>query len=204
MVLTQVQAPLVTAAQAEEALALVLPNRPRVVSLAADNLHEVVQDMRAVAAAVGRLQQGQRYRDDFARRLSGASAVCKGLREPRVACINWADPVYTSGSWTPELIRLAGGGLDLSTRSAGDSLAATAPGIPFRRAGVDVFAPAPLQQRPLLEAPPSPRCGLRCSRCACPSTCVEVSDISRQAPEVLVFALCGESTLHGAPPHLWD
>jgi iron complex transport system substrate-binding protein len=33
----------------------------------------------------------------------------RGQRRPRVAALEWLDPVYVAGHWTPQLIELAGG-----------------------------------------------------------------------------------------------
>jgi iron complex transport system substrate-binding protein len=33
----------------------------------------------------------------------------RGLRRPRVAALEWLDPVFAAGHWTPQLIELAGG-----------------------------------------------------------------------------------------------
>ena len=33
----------------------------------------------------------------------------RGQPRPRVAALEWLDPVYVAGHWTPQLIELAGG-----------------------------------------------------------------------------------------------
>lgn len=57
------------------------------------------------------------------------------LRRPRFVCLEWADPPFTCGHWTPELVRLAGG-LELlgcegqpSRRTTWEELAAADPDV---------------------------------------------------------------------------
>src|SRR6185503_16310588 len=40
---------------------------------------------------------------------------------PRVFCMEWLDPVFASGHWVPELVKLAGG-LDALGREGGESV----------------------------------------------------------------------------------
>jgi iron complex transport system substrate-binding protein len=66
-------------------------------------------DIRTVAAATGArdaaldLVARQRARIDRVR------VAVKGAERPTVAAIEWFDPVFTAGHWTPQLIELAGG-----------------------------------------------------------------------------------------------
>ena len=41
--------------------------------------------------------------------LRAVSEAVAGRRRPRVACIEWLEPLMAAGNWTPELIDLAGG-----------------------------------------------------------------------------------------------
>lgn len=83
---------------------------PRVVSLDPHTLGESMADVRTVAQATGArdaaldLVARQRARIDAVR-----IAVRNAEHRPRVAAIEWFDPVFAAGHWTPQMIELAGG-----------------------------------------------------------------------------------------------
>jgi iron complex transport system substrate-binding protein len=93
-----------------EAAACALPGNPRVVNLEPASLAEVLASIRSVAAAadvadradivIGALQQ----RIDAVVTRSATAAD-----RPRMLLLEWIDPPYTCGHWSPELVRLAGG-----------------------------------------------------------------------------------------------
>jgi iron complex transport system substrate-binding protein len=75
-----------------------------------DSLACIEDDIRRTATALGVPGRGEelvrRMRDQMdqvARRASSPG------RRPRVACIEWIDPLMAAGNWTPELVQLAGG-----------------------------------------------------------------------------------------------
>lgn len=85
-----------------------LTPRPRVVTLGASTLAGVIADIESVANAldVG-VSVTIALRERMARvheRLAAAKAP-----RPRVAVIEWTDPLFIAGHWIPEMIRRAGG-----------------------------------------------------------------------------------------------
>jgi iron complex transport system substrate-binding protein len=82
---------------------------PKVIALDPKTIGETMGDIRTVAAATGArdaaldLVARQRARIDLVR------GAVKGAERPAVAAIEWFDPVFTAGHWTPQLIELAGG-----------------------------------------------------------------------------------------------
>jgi iron complex transport system substrate-binding protein len=86
-----------------------IPSQPAVVSLDPKTLGETMGDIRTIAQATGTrdaaldLVARQRARIDRVR-----VAVKAADRVP-VAAIEWFDPVFIAGHWTPQLIDLAGG-----------------------------------------------------------------------------------------------
>jgi iron complex transport system substrate-binding protein len=86
-----------------------LPTEPNVVALDPHTLGETMGDVRTIAQATGvreaalDLVARQRARIDRVR-----VAVRNAPRVP-VAAIEWLDPVFVAGHWTPQLIELAGG-----------------------------------------------------------------------------------------------
>jgi iron complex transport system substrate-binding protein len=83
---------------------------PKVVTLDPKTLGETMGDIRTIAQATGardaalELVASQRARIDRVK-----VAVRKAEYRPRVAAIEWFDPVFIAGHWTPQVIELAGG-----------------------------------------------------------------------------------------------
>src|SRR3954469_19417696 len=112
-----------------------LPTQPQVVSLDPHTLGEAMGDIRTIAQATGArdaaldLVTRQRARIDAVRRaVAGAEPV-------PVAAIEWLDPVFVAGHWTPQLIELAGGRDVLgfpgehSTQTTWEAVAAAGPRV---------------------------------------------------------------------------
>ena len=91
------------------ALALELPSRPRVIALDPKTLKESFSDVRTLAQATGRLAAGEELVRDAQERIERVAVAVGDRRRPRVIALEWLDPVYVAGHWTPELISLAGG-----------------------------------------------------------------------------------------------
>jgi iron complex transport system substrate-binding protein len=86
-----------------------IPTTPRVISLDPKTLGEAMGDIRTIAQATGvrdaalDLVTRQRARIDAVRR------AVKDADPVAVAAIEWLDPVFVAGHWTPQIIELAGG-----------------------------------------------------------------------------------------------
>jgi iron complex transport system substrate-binding protein len=91
------------------AVAATLPSRPRVVSLDPMSLEEVLADMERLADAAGTCGAGRRLRASADSRIAAVSEAVAGAPRPRVAALEWLDPVFIGGHWVPEMIALAGG-----------------------------------------------------------------------------------------------
>jgi iron complex transport system substrate-binding protein len=93
-----------------EGAARLLGGKPRIISLAPGTLSDVIRDIETVGAATGRSAEAR----EFTRRLKEQiervreRAANSDLR-PRVACIEWLDPLYSAGHWVPEMVEIAGG-----------------------------------------------------------------------------------------------
>ncbi len=91
------------------ALADTLPSRPRVLNLEPKSLGDVLRCVVDVAAAMGHTEKGF----DLCRTLELRIArIVQGARvRPRTTAfvMEWAEPIYNAGHWSPELVRLAGG-----------------------------------------------------------------------------------------------
>jgi iron complex transport system substrate-binding protein len=112
LVLTQDQcrACAVSLADVERALAAAAGGRPRVLSLAPRTLGEVWDAIEAVAAALGEAAAGRALRARLALRVVAiGERAGRAPSRPRVACVEWLEPLMAAGHWTPELIAIAGG-----------------------------------------------------------------------------------------------
>ncbi|MGH7672807.1 MAG: cobalamin-binding protein, partial [Gemmatimonadales bacterium] len=92
------------------AAACTLPGRPRVVNLEPQTLSEVFAAIRQVSQAAG----VERSAEELLARLRArvAAVTDRAARvspRPRVALLEWLDPPFSCGHWSPELVRLAGG-----------------------------------------------------------------------------------------------
>ncbi len=84
---------------------------PAVLSLAADSLEEMLNDIRRVGAAIERWQLAESLVTRLEDRLRKVHErlVQASVPRPRVAIIEWTDPIYNSGHWVPQMVRRAGG-----------------------------------------------------------------------------------------------
>jgi iron complex transport system substrate-binding protein len=86
-----------------------LEREPLVVPLEASSIDGMLADLRHVAAVLGREADGERVIDRLRRRLGSVAERVADLPRPRVACLEWLDPLFNAGHWVPEQVRIAGG-----------------------------------------------------------------------------------------------
>jgi iron complex transport system substrate-binding protein len=91
------------------AVAETLPTQPRVISLDPSTLGEVLADIPRLAEAAGVPEAGERLAAEAGERLEAVERAVEGARRPRVAALEWLDPVFVGGHWVPQMIELAGG-----------------------------------------------------------------------------------------------
>lgn len=96
-------------ADVEAALRDWIGPRPRLVSLSPGSLSEVWEDVRRVAEALGRAPAGEALLGSLRARQEAVIAATRGRPRPRVACIEWLDPLMAAGNWIPTLVEQAGG-----------------------------------------------------------------------------------------------
>jgi len=82
----------------------------RIVSLQPSRLAHVLQDIETVALALGQPERGRALRASLEVRLAAiATRAAQAPSRPRVASVEWLEPLMLGGTWMPELIELAGG-----------------------------------------------------------------------------------------------
>ena len=93
------------------AIAHVVSPPPRILALVGTTLAGVWEDIRQVAAAIGRADVARVLLATLDARLRHVHETLETAhaRRPRVAVIEWLDPVFAAGHWTPDLVRRAGG-----------------------------------------------------------------------------------------------
>ena len=91
------------------ALAQTLPGPPRVIALDPTTYGETVGDVRTVAQATDAKDAALDLIARTARRADVVRLAVRGAPRPRVAALEWMDPVFVAGHWTPQLIEMAGG-----------------------------------------------------------------------------------------------
>lgn len=109
LIVTQSLCDVCAVAQDEvQAALLQLPGNPRVINLEPQSLSDVFAAMRQVADAAGVSAEGAIQA--LTVRVDAVSTRSVALtHRPRVALLEWLDPPFSCGHWSPELVRLAGG-----------------------------------------------------------------------------------------------
>jgi iron complex transport system substrate-binding protein len=113
-----------------------LPRAPQILWLTPQSLDEIFDNVLELGAATGRSAAAEQLVANCQARLQRLSQRIETVAErPRVFCMEWLDPVYASGHWVPELVKLAGGIDELasergeSVRVSWDEIAAWAPEV---------------------------------------------------------------------------
>jgi iron complex transport system substrate-binding protein len=91
------------------AVASEIGSRPRVISLDPHTVGEVLGDARTLAQATDSRDAAAELVRDAAARIDRVRLAVRGARRPRVVALEWLDPPFAAGHWTPQLIELAGG-----------------------------------------------------------------------------------------------
>lgn len=123
-------------------LADVLEVPPRLVPMGGTTMAGVWADIRAIGSAIGRTAEAEallRELDDRLRRVHETLAGARAPR-PRVAVIEWLDPLYAAGHWTPELVRRAGG-IDALAQPGSHSMPTQVDAVREANPDIILFAP---------------------------------------------------------------
>ena len=92
----------------EVAVAALTDSKPEIVSLRPDSLVDVWRDISNVARAAGVDAAGAELIAGLQARMQHVCDRAATLESrPRVACIEWIDPLIAAGNWMPELVEMA-------------------------------------------------------------------------------------------------
>ncbi|MBI2006689.1 MAG: cobalamin-binding protein [Nitrosopumilales archaeon] len=93
--------------QVNKALSI-LDKKPEVHTLNPSDLQGILSSIDELAKKVGREEQGIVLRKSLEKRIEYIKSK-KFEKRPRVLCIEWVEPFFTSGHWIPEMVEIAGG-----------------------------------------------------------------------------------------------
>jgi iron complex transport system substrate-binding protein len=101
----------VCAVSAEEVrtVAEELDTQPMVLALDPHTIGEVLGDARTLAEATGHRDEAVELIREAAGRIDRVRIATRDVRRPRVVALEWLDPPFAAGHWTPQLISYAGG-----------------------------------------------------------------------------------------------
>ena len=87
-----------------------LPGEPELINLEPMTLAEVFDTIRLVGSAAGCSELAKTYVRSLSERVDEVRQAAAEIRQkPRVGFLEWIDPLFNGGHWTPELIEYAGG-----------------------------------------------------------------------------------------------
>jgi len=92
----------------EGALKEILEYSPRLISLHPDSLKNIWEDFEIVGSALGVPERAKALVEQCIERMHGYRDKVQGSI-PKVAFLEWLDPLMGSSNWLPELVELAGG-----------------------------------------------------------------------------------------------
>ena len=115
---------------------------PVILPMTGTTLDGVWADVVAIGAAVGRADEAAALLRSLTGRMQVVHDALKVARapRPRVAVIEWLDPLFIAGHWTPELVRRAGG-VDVVAEPGAHSVQVTVEQVRAADPDVVVFAP---------------------------------------------------------------
>jgi iron complex transport system substrate-binding protein len=91
------------------AIADEIEGRPQVISLDPHTIGEVLGDARTLAQATDHKDAGVDLIAAAAARIDRIRLAVREAQRPRVVALEWLDPPFVAGHWTPQLIDYAGG-----------------------------------------------------------------------------------------------
>ncbi|HEY6468575.1 MAG TPA: cobalamin-binding protein [Candidatus Dormibacteraeota bacterium] len=86
-----------------------LPGDATVLSLEPRSLEDICASVEAVGMATGSEEGAARCAAAMRATIARVAALPAPNPRPRVACIEWTEPIMVGGHWVPEMVRIAGG-----------------------------------------------------------------------------------------------
>lgn len=89
--------------------AKVLDAEAKIASLEPRGLYDILDNILLVGDLTDTGERARAVVQQLRRRIEQIRALAAGRERPRVACIEWLDPIYVGGHWVPEMVEIAGG-----------------------------------------------------------------------------------------------
>ena len=89
--------------------ARLLETQTRLVSLEPENLAGILDNILLVGDLTAQAAEAATLVDQLRGRIKRVREAVTGRPRPRVACIEWLDPLFVAGHWVPEMVAFAGG-----------------------------------------------------------------------------------------------
>jgi iron complex transport system substrate-binding protein len=87
-----------------------MPQRPELLSLNPHGLDDILNDIERIGQTTRREREAEALIIALRSRMAAIKTrAVQAARRPRVACVEWFDPLYAAGHWVPEMVALAGG-----------------------------------------------------------------------------------------------
>ena len=162
---------------------------PVILPMTGTTLDGVWADVTAIGAALGRVEQSSALLESLAARMRVVHERLKAARapRPRVAVIEWLDPLFVAGHWTPELIRRAGG-VDMVAEAGAHSVQISVERVRAAEPEVLIFAP----------------CGFDVERAEREATALLATDAWSWARGLMAWAIDGNALTSRPGPRLVD
>ncbi len=110
LIITQSQCEVcaVSVDEVKEAVCQIIGSQPRIISLEPNALSDVYRDISAIAEGLDARDAGESLIGSMRLEMASIKEQTADLPKPRVACIEWLDPIMAAGNWMPELVEMAG------------------------------------------------------------------------------------------------
>lgn len=86
----------------------ILENKPQVEVLDPHTIEDILSSVTLIAKKIGKESKGQDLVESLQKRIEFVKSMIPQSR-PKVLCIEWIDPFFTSGHWVPQMVDIAGG-----------------------------------------------------------------------------------------------
>ena len=101
----------VSLSEVEEIVSSNLNKNTKIISLQPNTLKDVFNDIKRVARELNiENKTNNNMIENLSKRLESIKKLSfKSKTKPKVACIEWIDPLMIAGNWIPEMVEIAGG-----------------------------------------------------------------------------------------------
>lgn len=91
-----------------------LDSRPEILWQTPHTFQDVLDCLKELGEKTGRAEAANRLAAEAQAKVDAVRAATAGLPRPRIAFLEWVDPLFCGGHWIPSLIQWAGGRDDLA------------------------------------------------------------------------------------------